>query len=123
MEKRGRFSLAAADDIDDDAVAVAVAMVVVAKKRRHSPDWQSLREERKGEEEGENTFLSTHAHAFLKCVLLKRRLKTSMRFVHFKAKKAKNLFTTLKKTTSHSVHQSPNTISKVSPCSRAQQES
>lgn len=83
MEKRGRFSLAPADDIDDDAVAVAVAMVVVAKKRRHSPDWQSLREERKGEEEGENTFLSTHAHAFLKCVLLKRRLKTSMRFVHF----------------------------------------
>ena len=82
MEKRGRFSLAAADDIDDDAVAVAVAMVV-AKKRRHSPDWQSLREERKGEEEGENTFLSTHARAFLKCVLLKRRLKTSMRFVHF----------------------------------------
>lgn len=77
MEKRGRFSLAAADDIDDDAVAVAVAMVVVAKKRRHSPDWQSLREERKGEEEGENTFLSMHAHAFLK------RLKTSVRFVHF----------------------------------------
>ena len=87
MEKRGRFSLPAADDIDDDAVAVAVAMVVVAKKRRHSPDWQSLREERKGEEEGENTFLSTHAHAFLKCVLLKRRLKTSVRFVHFEGKK------------------------------------
>ena len=33
-----------------------------------------------------------------------------MRFVHFKAKKAKNLFTTLKKTTSH-LYQSPNTIS------------
>ena len=54
--KRGRFSLPAADDIDDDAVAVAVAMLVVAKKRRHLPDWQSLREERKGEEEGEETF-------------------------------------------------------------------
>jgi len=81
MEKRGRFSLAAADDIDDDAVAVAVAMVVVAKKRRNSPDRQSsLREERKGEEEGEETFLRKHAHAFLKCALLKR-LKTSVRFV------------------------------------------
>ena len=87
MEKRGRFSPPAADDIDDNAVAVAVAMLVVAKKRRHLPDWQSLREERKGEEEGEETFLSTHAHAFLKCVLLKRRLKTSVRFVHFEGKK------------------------------------
>ena len=83
MEKRGRFSLAAADDIDDDAVAVAVAMLVVAKKRRHLPDWQSLREERKGEEEGEETFLSMHAHAFLKCVLLKRRLKNQRAFCSF----------------------------------------
>jgi len=86
MEKRGRFSLPAADDIDDDAVAVAVAMLVVAKKRRHLPDWQSLREERKGEEEGEETFLSTHAHAFLKCVLLKRRLKTACVLFILKAK-------------------------------------
>ena len=98
MEKRGRFSLAAADDIDDDAVAVAVAMVVVAKKRRNSPDRQSsLREERKGEEEGEETFLREHAHAFLKCVLLKRRLKTSVRFVIYYT--AKNLFK--HSTTSH----------------------
>ena len=96
MEKRGRFSLAAADDIDDDAVAVAVAMVVVAKKRRHLPDWQSLREERKGEEEGEETFLRKHAHAFLKCALLKR-LKTSVRFVIYYT--AKNLFK--HSTTSH----------------------
>jgi hypothetical protein len=94
MEKRGRFSLAAADDIDDDAVAVAVAMVVVAKKRRHSPDWQSLR--RRGRRE----YIFKHACScvFEMCVV-EKTFENQHAFCSFLSKKSFH-----NTTTSHTVH-------------------